>query len=114
MTALLASKPSQAGGEASIAIRGAAYRMSLEDLPEWAVIEACRRAIRAPDKWAPNPGELRALTESVLAPFRAEQYRNTRILSAKPRRDPTPEERARVAEKMGELVRGLKLVSSFT
>lgn len=103
LSALLTAKPSQTGGETAIAIRGAAYRLALEDLPEWSVVEACRRSIRDPGKWAPNPGELRALALEVMNPERLEAGRIAKILSAKPRRDRTPEERARVQG----LVRGL-------
>lgn len=107
MTALLSVKALRAGGEATQAVRGAAYRAALADLPESLVVAACEAALKAPSPFAPTPGEIREWVTKALEPLRAEQYSIRQVLRAGARVERSPEERARIKAKVAALAEKL-------
>ncbi len=94
---LIATLPAQGAEGATMAIRGDAYRMVLEDQPGWAVRLACRSYLFGTRKatFCPPPPTLRDAVLSEAAPFRqeAEEIRhilNARLVDPPPERKPNP------------------------
>ena len=92
------------------------YMTALEDVPTWAVVEACRRWLRARAgdqkyDYAPSPPRLRKIADEVLFAFRAQLHFLQQLLKAKPVSEvkQDPEMRQRINEGFAQLCARLKM-----
>lgn len=91
---LLLSFAGQAMNEAGAKARARGYITALEDLPAWAIAEACRRWLRGEAgesqnyNFAPSPPVLRKIAESVVAVVDHQATVLERLLTAKVVDDP--------------------------
>lgn len=106
MAAVLAVKAPRGGGVAGEAIRGAAYRAALADMPEAFVVAACEAALKAPSPFAPSPGEIRAWANKAMEPLRLEAHRIGMVLRATPEDVRSDEERERIRAAFAEFLEG--------
>ena len=102
-------------------VRNLAYLEALSDYPAWAVAQAVRWWIAGehPGKderreFVPKPSQLVRLIKLAMAPVAAEQERAGRVLkaiddAASETPPPSPEEQARVSEKLKALMAEVKL-----
>lgn len=88
------------------------YIEALEGFPQWAIEKAYKIVMRGDDKRAnngfmPTPPEFTSLVAGLVQPLREQRRTIHRILEAKVFVPPTPEERARVAERLKQVVAGM-------
>lgn len=86
------------------------YVDALSDVPLWAVKAACDSRLRGEGEgshvFPPSAAELRVLAVRKQMPFRQEYEMIRRILEAKVRKEPTPEERERAAARIDVILKG--------
>lgn len=110
---LFAASPQQNVAPDLMRKRYAVFCEALSGLPLWALRTAAGKWVRgeAPGNpaFAPSAGELSRLATAETLPHRVTIEKLTRVLTAKPMAssDLTPETRARVATKFGDLVKSL-------
>lgn len=90
-----------------------AYFDALGGVPSWAVADARLKVIRREvatlnPTYAPTPPEFGEIARRILSPIRGDLARLEAIATAADDHEPTPEERARVAEGFAELRGELK------
>lgn len=93
VTELLLSFAGQQMNEAGAKARARGYLTALEDLPAWAIAEACRRWLRGDAgeqnyNFSPSPPVLRKIAEQVTNLVRAQRDSLVRLLSAYVIEDP--------------------------
>lgn len=106
VTELLLSFAGQAMNEAGAKARARGYIIALEDLPPWAIADACRRWLRGDAgehnyNFAPSPPILRKVAESAVGIVDSQIAALDRLLTAKVVDDPE-EFSAEHCEKMRE------------
>jgi hypothetical protein len=111
VTGLLVSFPMQALSEQAARARSQAYSTALEDLPAWAVSEACRRWIRAEVEgdhnfnFAPSPPVLRIIALEATYPLMAHLVELKKLLKAKTEREFSEEHCAAMRAKLAPVLR---------
>jgi hypothetical protein len=111
VTGLLVSFPMQALSDATARARSRAYATALDDLPAWAVSEACRRWIRAEVEgdhnfnFAPSPPVLRTIAIEATVPLMAHVAELKKLLKAKTEREFSEEHCAGMRAKLSQVLR---------
>lgn len=94
VTEMLLAFPMPSGGESAARARARGYVAALDDLPAWAVVEACRKWLRgeAGDEhnyaFSPTPPVLRKLAEGTLLVAKVQLDKLEQLLEARPVDDP--------------------------
>lgn len=114
VTEMLLAFPMPAGGQSAATARARGYIAALDDLPSWAVSEACRRWLRgdAGDghnyAFSPTPPVLRRIAESAVVQARVQLDKLEQLLEAKVVEDPqefSDEHCAKMRTRLAELLR---------
>lgn len=105
---LLAAFPTQDQGDTPAGMKIAAYSDALGGAPEWAVREARLKVVRGDvaginKNFAPTPPVFADVVKEILRPYRSDLADLEALSKVEPTFDPSPEERARVADGFGKL-----------
>lgn len=105
---LVSAFPMQGQSDSPVSLRVEAYFEALGMAPAWAVREARLRVVRGQEptlnkSFAPTPPELAEIVRSILRPHRNDLADLETLAQIEPTFDPSPEERARVAEGFDKL-----------
>lgn len=108
---LFAATPQQSVSAEVMRSRYLVFCEALSDMPFWAIRSAALKWIRGEAKgnpaFAPSAGELARLSQAETLPHRALLEKLRRVLIAKPLQhiETSPEERAKVAARFGDLLK---------
>ena len=105
---LVSAFPMQGQSDSPVSLRVEAYFEALGMAPAWAVREARLRVVRGQEptlnkSFAPTPPELAEIVRAILRPHRNDLADLETLAQIEPTFDPSPEERARVGERVEEL-----------
>lgn len=107
---LRAAFPAANDGHENAVLTVRLYVSALNGFPEWAVSEACRKALEgrlgSNPGFAPTPPQLAQGCRELVAKFIDERGKIERVLNAEVARHTTPEDRARAVERWEEMRKG--------